>query len=129
MGCSRARRTSADDRRARRAGAIVNLVVNDPFKALSHPIRRGIVERLASGPATVGEATAGFGVSKPAISKHLKLLEETGVVRREVVGRTHRLSLAPDVLSEAADWMDRQRALWGRLFDVVDDYLKEDHPR
>jgi len=126
MGCSRARRTSADDRRARRAGAIVNLVVNDPFKALSHPIRRGIVERLASGTATVGEATAGFGVSKPAISKHLKLLEETGVVRREVVGRTHRLSLAPDVLSEAADWMDRQRALWGRLFDVVDDYLKEE---
>jgi len=56
-------------------------MVNDPFKALSHPIRRGIVERLAAGPATVGEA---------------------------------------------ADWMDRQRVLWERLFDVVDDYLKED---
>jgi DNA-binding transcriptional ArsR family regulator len=100
-------------------------VVNDPFKALSHPIRRGIVERLAAGPATVGAATAGFGVSKPAISKHLRVLEETGVVKRDVVGRTHRLSLEPDVLSEAADWMDRQRALWERLFDVVDDYLKE----
>jgi len=100
-------------------------VVNDPFKALSHPIRRGIVERLAAGPATVGAATAGFGVSKPAISKHLRVLEETGVVKREVVGRTHRLSLEPDALSEAADWMDRQRALWERLFDVVDDYLKE----
>ena len=105
--------------------ATVNLVVNDPFKALSHPIRRGIVERLAAGPASVGEATNGFGVSKPAISKHLKVLEDTGVIRREVVGRTHRLSLDPDVLSEAADWMDRQRALWGRLFDVVDEYLKE----
>jgi DNA-binding transcriptional ArsR family regulator len=104
-------------------------VVNDPFKALAHPIRRGIVERLAAGPATVGEATSGFGVSKPAISKHLKLLEETGVVRREVVGRTHRLSLEPGVLGEAADWMDRQRALWGRLFDVVDDYLKEEAQR
>ena len=45
---------------------------------------------------------------------------------RVVEGRTHRLSLEPDVLSEAADWMDRQRALWGRLFDVVDDYLKEE---
>jgi DNA-binding transcriptional ArsR family regulator len=101
-------------------------VVNDPFKAISHPIRRGIVERLADGPATVGAATAGFGVSKPAITKHLKVLEETGVVRREVIGRTHRLSLEPDVLSEAADWMDRQRALWGRLFDVVDEYLKEE---
>ena len=104
-------------------------MVNDPFKALSHPIRRGIVERLAAGPATVGDATHGFGVSKPAITKHLKVLEETGVVRREVVGRTHRLSLEPDVLSEAADWMDRQRTLWGRLFDAVDEYLKEDKPR
>ena len=100
-------------------------MVNDPFKALSHPIRRGIVERLAAGPATVGEATAGFGVSKPAITKHLKVLEETGVVTRTVVGRTHRLALEPGVMSEAADWMDRQRALWERLFDVVDDYLKE----
>jgi DNA-binding transcriptional ArsR family regulator len=111
-----------------RAG-IVNPVVNDPFKALSHPIRRGIVERLAAGPATVGDATGDFGVSKPAISKHLKVLEETGVVTRVIDGRTHRLSLEPSVLSEAADWMDRQRALWGRLFDVVDEYLKEDTPK
>jgi DNA-binding transcriptional ArsR family regulator len=103
-------------------------MVNDPFRALAHPIRRGIVERLATGPATVGDATAGFGVSKPAISKHLRVLEETGVVTRSVVGRTHRLSLEPDVLSEAADWLDRQRALWTRLFDVVDDYLKEQDP-
>jgi DNA-binding transcriptional ArsR family regulator len=100
-------------------------VVNDPFRALSHPIRRGIVERLAVGPATVGDATAGFGVSKPAISKHVKVLEETGVVKRDVEGRRHLLSLEPDVLSVAADWMDRQRVLWERLFDVVDEYLKE----
>jgi DNA-binding transcriptional ArsR family regulator len=100
-------------------------MVNDPFRALSHPIRRGIVERLAEGSATVGEASAGFGVSKPAISKHLKVLEDTGVVTRVVEGRTHRLSLDTNALGEAADWMDRQRALWGRLFDVVDDYLKE----
>jgi DNA-binding transcriptional ArsR family regulator len=89
-------------------------MVNDPFKALSHPIRRGIVERLAAGPATVGAATAGFGVSKPAISKHLKVLEETGVVTRVIEGRTHRLSLEDHTMSEAADWMDHQRALWGR---------------
>jgi len=101
-------------------------MVNDPFKALSHPIRRGIVERLAIGSATVGEVTRDFGVSKPAISKHLKVLEETGVVSRVVEGRTHRLSLEPEALGEAAEWMDRQRALWGRLFDVVDEYLKED---
>jgi DNA-binding transcriptional ArsR family regulator len=104
-------------------------MVNDPFRALSHPIRRGIVERLAAGPATVGEASAGYGVSKPAISKHLKVLEETGVVRREVEGRTHRLSLEPGVLSLAADWMDRQRTMWERLFDVVDEYLKEEGTR
>ena len=107
----------------------VHQVVNDPFRALSHPIRRGIVERLAAGPATVGDATAGFGVSKPAISKHLKVLEETGVVTRVIEGRTHRLSLDTQSLAVAADWMDRQRAVWGRLFDVVDEYLKEDKPQ
>jgi DNA-binding transcriptional ArsR family regulator len=101
-------------------------MVNDSFKALSHPIRRGIVERLAVGPATVGEVSRDFDVSKPAISKHLKVLEETGVVTRTVEGRTHRLSLQPGVLEEAAEWMDRQRVLWGRLFDVVDEYLKEE---
>ena len=104
-------------------------MVNDPFRSLSHPIRRGIVERLAAGPATVGEATGGFGVSKPAISKHLRVLEETGVVTRVVEGRTHRLSLDTHRLDEAADWMDRQRALWERMFDVVDDYLKEKEPK
>jgi len=101
-------------------------MVNDSFKALSHPIRRGIVERLTIGPATVGEVTRDFDVSKPAISKHLKVLEETGVVSRVIEGRTHRLSLETKGLDEAAEWMERQRALWGRLFDVVDDYLKED---
>jgi DNA-binding transcriptional ArsR family regulator len=101
-------------------------MVNDPFKALSHPIRRGIVERLAAGPATVGEVTRDFEVSKPAISKHLKVLEEAGVVTRTIAGRTHRLSLEPQALGEAADWMDRQRALWERMFDAVDEYLKEE---
>ena len=100
-------------------------MVNDPFRALSHPIRRGIVEQLAAGPATVGDATNGFGVSKPAISKHLKVLEETGVVHREVKGRTHWLALRPDALGEAVAWMERQRAQWARMFDVIDEYLKE----
>ena len=104
-------------------------MVNDPFKALSHPIRRGIVERLAAGSATVSDATAGFGVSKPAISKHLKVLEETGVVSRVIDGRTHRLSLEADALEEAADWMQRQRAIWERMFDVVDEFLDEEDPK
>ena len=101
-------------------------MVNDPFRALAHPIRRGIVERLAAGPATVGEATRGFAVSKPAISKHLKVLEETGVLGREVEGRTHRLSLRPGALDEAAEWMESQRVIWTRMFDVVEEYLKEE---
>ncbi len=104
-------------------------MVNDPFRALSHPIRRGIVERLAAGPATVADATGGFGVSKPAISKHLKVLEETGVMTRVVEGRTHRLSLESGGLAEAVDWMERQRAQWARMFDVVDEYLKEEEPK
>ncbi len=104
-------------------------MVNSAFRALAHPIRREIVERLAAGPATVGEVTRGFDVSKPAISKHLKVLEEMGVVSRVIEGRTHRLSLEPKPLEEAAEWMERQRALWGRLFDVVDDYLNEKEPK
>ncbi|HEX2358582.1 MAG TPA: metalloregulator ArsR/SmtB family transcription factor [Solirubrobacterales bacterium] len=101
-------------------------MVNDPFKAISHPIRRGIVERLAGGTATVAEATRDFPVSKPAISRHLKVLEESGVVVRVIDGRNHRLSLDPRALDDAAEWMDVQRARWSRLFDVVDDYLKEE---
>ena len=98
---------------------------NDPFKALSHPIRRGIVERLGAGPATVGEATKGFGVSKPVISKHIRVLEESGVVVRKIEGRTHRLALDLDSLGEAIDWVDRQRAIWNRMIAAVDEYVAE----
>jgi DNA-binding transcriptional ArsR family regulator len=100
-------------------------MANDPFRALAHPIRRGIVERLAFGPATIGEATGGFGVSKPTISKHVKVLEEAGVVVRTREGRTHLLGLDLDGLAGAVDWIDRQRAIWGRMLDAVDDYLEE----
>jgi DNA-binding transcriptional ArsR family regulator len=103
---------------------IVSEVTNDPFRALAHPIRRGIVERLAHGPATIGEATGGFGVSKPTISRHVKVLEEAGVVIRTVEGRTHRLGLDIEALSEPVEWIDRQRASWERVFDAVDEYLK-----
>lgn len=99
--------------------------MNDPFRALAHPIRRGIVERLALGPATVGEATREFGVSKPAISKHLRVLEQEGVIVREIDGRIHRLSLDTAVLGEASEWVERQRARWEGLFDAVDEYLDE----
>lgn len=104
---------------------MVTQMANDPFHAVAHPIRRGIVERLARGPATVGVATRGFGVSKPTISKHLKVLERSGVVVRTVAGRTHRLELNVVPLAQAADWLERQRAVWARMFDAVDDILAE----
>jgi DNA-binding transcriptional ArsR family regulator len=100
-------------------------MANDTFKALAHPLRRDIVERLSSGMATVGEATRDLGVSKPTISRHLKLLEEAGVVSRVVDGRTHRLALRPEALAEAEDWIERQRGRWERLFDAVGEYLDE----
>ena len=68
-------------------------MANDAFKALAHPLRRDIVERLSGRVASVGEVTRDFGVSKPTISRHLKVLEEAGVVNRVIDGRTHRLAL------------------------------------
>jgi DNA-binding transcriptional ArsR family regulator len=95
------------------------------FRALAHPLRRDIVERLSGGTATVGEVTRDFGVSKPTISRHLKMLEQAGVVTRVIDGRTHRLALRPQGLAEASDWLEHQRTRWERLFDVVGEYLEE----
>ncbi len=100
-------------------------MANDVFKALAHPLRRDIVERLSGGTATVGEVTSDFGVSKPTISRHLKMLEEAGVVTRVIDGRNHRLALRPETLAETSDWIDIQRARWERFFDVVGEYLEE----
>jgi DNA-binding transcriptional ArsR family regulator len=104
---------------------MVSKMANDVFKALAHPLRRDIVERLSGGTATVGEVTGDFGVSKPTISRHLRMLEEAGVVTRVIDGRTHRLALRPETLAETSDWIDIQRARWERLFDVVGEYLEE----
>ena len=100
-------------------------MANDTFKALAHPLRREIVERLSGGAATVGDVTRDFAVSKPTISRHLKMLEEAGIVSRVVDGRTHRLALRPGALAEASDWIECQRERWERLFDAVGEYLDE----
>lgn len=102
-----------------------SLQLDREFAALSHPIRRRIVERLARGDATVAEAAAGTRVSKPAITKHLRVLEDANVVIRVVEGRKHRLSLSADRLDDASEWIERQRRLWERKFDVVEQYLEE----
>ena len=100
-------------------------MANDLFSALAHPLRREIVERLSQGPATVGEVTRDFGVSKPTISRHLRLLEEAGVVSRVIDGRNHRLGLRAETLADAEEWLERQRTRWERMFDVVEEYLEE----
>jgi DNA-binding transcriptional ArsR family regulator len=97
----------------------------DTFSALAHPLRREIIQRLSVGPATVGEVTRDFAVSKPTISRHLRMLEEAGVVSRVVVGRNHRLTLRAEALADAEQWIGDQRARWERLFDVVGGYLEE----
>ena len=88
-------------------------------------MRRRIVERLSYGPASVAEATQDFGVSKPTVSRHLRVLEEAGVVVREVHGRRHHLRLAIEPLDEARTWLETQRDHWTRMFDVVEAYLAE----
>ncbi len=100
-------------------------MANDPFTALAHPTRRDIVARLSEGSVTVGEATRDLGVSKPTISRHLKLLETAGVVTRVIDGRTHRLALRPETLADTARWIDENRLRWERLFDVVGEHLDE----
>jgi DNA-binding transcriptional ArsR family regulator len=102
-----------------------NDVLDRTFSACAHPIRRGILERLAGGELTVAQATSGFGVSKPAISHHLKVLEEAGAIVRVIDGRTHRLSVEEGSLQQAAAWMSSQRELWERKLDVVEEYLRE----
>jgi DNA-binding transcriptional ArsR family regulator len=104
-------------------------VANDPFRALAHPLRREIVERLSGGTATVGEVSRDFDVAKPTISRHLKTLEESGLVTRVIDGRVHRLTLEPATLAQTARWIDDQRARWEGLFDAVGDYLEDQKRR
>jgi DNA-binding transcriptional ArsR family regulator len=99
------------------------------FTACSHPLRRAILERLAVREMSVGDATRDFPVSKPAISKHLRVLEEAGAIVRVIDGRTHRLRLRERALEDAYAWMTRQHALWERKLDVVDEYLREQRDR
>ncbi len=105
------------------------VLLDRAFAACSHPIRRGIVERLADGELTVGEATRDFAVSKPAISRHLRVLEEAGAIARVVDGRTHRLRLKEQPFEQADDWLRELRAIWERKFDAVEQYLAERRER
>jgi DNA-binding transcriptional ArsR family regulator len=99
--------------------------LDQAFAAYAHPIRRGIIERLAEREMTVAEATSDFGVSKPAISRHLRVLEEAGAIVRVIDGRQHRLRLCQDALDDPYHWLDDLRAMWEQKFDTVEQYLAE----
>ncbi len=94
------------------------------FAALADPTRRAILARLALGEATVTELAEPFEMSLPAISKHLKVLEQAGMIAqsREKQWRPRRLE--PQALKEAADWLDYYRQFWEQSFDRLDAYLK-----
>ena len=95
------------------------------FSALADPTRRAILTRLTTGEASVGELSEPFQMSKPAISKHLKVLERAGLIAksREAQWRLCRLEAAP--LREVADWMEPYRRFWDESFSRLDDHLRQ----
>ncbi|MGR4065823.1 MAG: ArsR/SmtB family transcription factor [Vulcanimicrobiaceae bacterium] len=94
------------------------------FFALADPTRRRIVEKLVRRALTVGEIAADFPISQPAISKHVKVLEESGLLVRDVVGRVHHCSLSPKAMQTASSWLDRQERYWNAALDSLDEYLE-----
>lgn len=93
------------------------------FAALADPVRRGILARLAQGEATVRELQAPFGISQPAISRHLKLLEQAGLIEGGRAAQSRPRRLKPDGLDAARQWIDGLRTLWSDSFDRLDDFL------
>jgi DNA-binding transcriptional ArsR family regulator len=95
------------------------------FGALADPTRRAILARLALGDATVGDLAEPFRVSRPAISKHLRVLERAGLVRREREGRVSRCELDANAMREAAEWIERYRAFWTNRLGDLKRYIEE----
>ncbi len=95
------------------------------FSALADPTRRGILERLGDGDATVSELAEPFSISLPAISRHLKVLETAGLIARgrRAQWRTNSLRTAP--LDEAGDWMEHLRVLWDGRLDRLEAHIRE----
>lgn len=101
----------------------------EAFTAIADPVRRRIVERLASGEKTAGELGEGFAISQPAVSKHLRVLREAGLVvtRAQAQRRLYRLNLAP--LAEVDAWLARCRNFWEARLDSLKEYVEtEERP-
>lgn len=99
------------------------------FGALADPVRRAILARLATGSATVGELAQPFRISRPAISKHLRVLERARLVRREREGRVSRCELDGAPMGDAAEWIGRYRAFWTAQLGALARYVEQaPHP-
>ena len=98
------------------------------YGALSHPVRRSIVERLAAGERTVADLRAPLAMSAAAVSKHLRVLETAGLIDRRPSGRNQICRLRGERLSEAGAWCARQRLFWTGTLDSLERYLEEDAP-
>jgi DNA-binding transcriptional ArsR family regulator len=98
--------------------------LNRVFAALADPTRRAIVARLAKGEASVGDLGEPFDVSAPAITKHLKVLEAAGLLRRTRDGRVHRCRLDAAPIADAASWIEAHRRVWRHSLDRLADYLE-----
>jgi DNA-binding transcriptional ArsR family regulator len=98
--------------------------LDDTFIALADETRRGILKRLASGEARVTEVAEPFDISLNSVSKHIRILERAGLVRRRVAGREHFLALEPRPFDELTGWMQKTRAFWSSRLDVLEAALR-----
>jgi DNA-binding transcriptional ArsR family regulator len=97
------------------------------FGALADPTRRAILARLADGDATVTELAEPFSISLPAISRHLKVLENAGLISRSRSGQWRSSTLEAAPLREATAWMEQYRQFWDASFDRLDAHLRRVH--
>jgi DNA-binding transcriptional ArsR family regulator len=104
--------------------AAVHERLDATFAALADPTRRAIVARLARGDATVNELAQPFQLSLPGISKHLKVLERSGLITRRRQAQFRPCHLERDALDAAVDWIETNRRLWSERFDKLDDHLR-----
>jgi len=93
------------------------------FQALADPSRRGMVERLCRGPASVSELAAPFEMSLPAVLQHLQVLEASGLVKTEKIGRVRSCSVESKALRSVEHWISARRSTWEQRFDRLGAYL------
>ena len=93
------------------------------FTALAHPTRRDILSRLKQGESTVGDIAGAYDMSLNAVSKHLMVLEKARLIRRRIEWRIHYISLDPEPLQAAADWIETYRGFWEQRLDALEQFL------